>query len=135
MASFLRDGEKSFFVTSPTPLLAGDASVPDDRCLNGLKENLHRFGCCPSSPLVRAVAHHEGFLPCAQHFSETKPTPGMVAPASNKREKNHPGLDCSAVASEARQATSIGIIQAHSADFLQSLTDLPPKPIPLEKFQ
>ncbi|CCH65343.1 Phycoerythrin beta chain [Richelia intracellularis HM01] len=53
MAACLRDGEIILrYVTYA--LLAGDASVLDDRCLNGLKETYAALGV-PSTSAVRAV--------------------------------------------------------------------------------
>nr|AAF89673.1 phycoerythrin beta-subunit [Synechocystis sp. BO8402]AAF99685.1 phycoerythrin beta-subunit [Synechocystis sp. PCC 9413] len=53
MAACLRDGEIILrYVTYA--LLAGDASVLDDRCLNGLKETYAALGV-PTSSTVRAV--------------------------------------------------------------------------------
>ncbi|PSB04230.1 C-phycoerythrin subunit beta [Merismopedia glauca] len=53
MAACLRDGEIILrYVTYA--LLAGDASVLDDRCLNGLKETYAALGV-PSTSTVRAV--------------------------------------------------------------------------------
>jgi len=54
MAACLRDGEIILrYVTYA--LLAGDASVLDDRCLNGLKETYSALGV-PTTSAARAVA-------------------------------------------------------------------------------
>ena len=54
MAACLRDGEIVLRYISYA-LLAGDASVLDDRCLNGLKETYIALGV-PTQSAARAVA-------------------------------------------------------------------------------
>jgi len=94
MASCLRDGEIVLRYISYA-LLAGDASVLDDRCLNGLKETYIALGV-PLQSAGRAVAIMKASS-CA-HISETN-TPGMGDTRFNKMETIQG--DCSAVASEA----------------------------------
>jgi phycoerythrin beta chain len=73
MAACLRDGEIVLRYISYA-LLAGDASVLDDRCLNGLKETLYRSG--RSYPVRRSCRrHHEGFCHCS-HWRNQHPRLG-----------------------------------------------------------
>ena len=66
MAACLRDGEIGLrYVTYA--LLAGDASVLDDRCLNGLKETYAALGVPTTSAsravqIMKAALHHCGMF-------------------------------------------------------------------------
>ena len=86
MAACLRDGEIILrYVTYA--LLAGDASVLDDRCLNGLKETYAALGV-PTTSAVRAVQIMKA---CAvAHINNT----------ASKRKMETPQGDCSALAAE-----------------------------------
>ncbi len=87
MAACLRDGEIILrYVTYA--LLAGDASVLDDRCLNGLKETYMALGV-PMGSTARAVNIMKA---CAvAHINNT----------ATKRKMDTAQGDCSALASEA----------------------------------
>jgi phycoerythrin beta chain len=94
MASCLRDGEIVLRYISYA-LLAGDASVLDDRCLNGLKETYIALGV-PLQSAARAVAIMKASS--TAHINETN-TPAMGGTRFNKMETIQG--DCSMVASEA----------------------------------
>jgi|SRR5579883_900744 phycoerythrin beta chain len=87
MAACLRDGEIILrYVTYA--LLAGDASVLDDRCLNGLRETYAALGV-PTASAIRAVQIMKA---CAvAHINNT----------ATKRKMDTPQGDCSALAAEA----------------------------------
>ncbi len=87
MAACLRDGEIILrYVTYA--LLAGDASVLDDRCLNGLKETYGALGV-PLQSAARAVGIMKA---CAvAHINNT----------ATKRKMDTAQGDCSALAAEA----------------------------------
>jgi len=94
MAACLRDGEIVLrYVTYA--LLAGDASVLEDRCLNGLKETYAALGV-PTTSTARAV----GIMKASSvaHITGTN-TEGQ---AGSKYKKNETAQgDCSALAAEA----------------------------------
>ena len=93
MAACLRDGEIILrYVTYA--LLAGDASVLDDRCLNGLKETYVALGV-PAAAAVRAV----GIMKAASvaHINQTNV---MYQGTGKYRKMETPQGDCSALASE-----------------------------------
>ncbi|BAZ04645.1 bleomycin hydrolase [Calothrix sp. NIES-3974] len=86
MAACLRDGEIILRYVCYA-LLAGDASVLDDRCLNGLKETYTALGV-PGTSAVRAVQIMKA---CAvAHINNT----------ATKRKMDTPQGDCSALAAE-----------------------------------
>lgn len=87
MAACLRDGEIVLrYITYA--LLAGDASVLDDRCLNGLKETYIALGV-PLSSSVRAVSIMKA---AAVAF---------INNTASKRKLDVASGDCSSLASEA----------------------------------
>lgn len=87
MAACLRDGEIILrYVTYA--LLAGDASVLEDRCLNGLKETYIALGV-PTQSTVRAV----GIMKAA--------AVAFINNTASKRKMDYAPGDCSALASEA----------------------------------
>jgi phycoerythrin beta chain len=93
MAACLRDGEIILrYVTYA--LLAGDASVLDDRCLNGLKETYAALGV-PTGSAVRAVQIMKAI--CVAHINNTNK---MYEGTSKFRKMETPQGDCSALASE-----------------------------------
>jgi phycoerythrin beta chain len=94
MAACLRDGEIILrYVTYA--LLAGDASVLDDRCLNGLKETYIALGV-PLQSTARAVGIMKAIS--VAHINSTN-TPAM---AGNKfRKMDTIQGDCSALSAEA----------------------------------
>ncbi|MCP9917201.1 class 1 C-phycoerythrin subunit beta [Cyanobium sp. ATX 6F1] len=96
MASCLRDGEIVLRYISYA-LLAGDASVLDDRCLNGLKETYIALGV-PLQSTGRAVAIMKASS-CA-HISETN-TSGTNPDETRFNKMQTIQGDCSAVVSEA----------------------------------
>ena len=75
MAACLRDGEIVLRYVSYA-LLAGDASVLQDRCLNGLRETYAALGV-PTGSAARAVAIMKA-LACA-HITNTNDTTGLSA--------------------------------------------------------
>ena len=77
MAACLRDGEIVLRYISYA-LLAGDASVLDDRCLNGLKETYIALGV-PTQSAGRAVAIMKASA--TAHIGETN-TPAWVVSVS-----------------------------------------------------
>jgi phycoerythrin beta chain len=86
MAACLRDGEIILRYVCYA-LLAGDASVLDDRCLNGLKETYAALGV-PTSSAARAAQIMKA---CSvAHINNT----------ATKRKMDTPQGDCSALASE-----------------------------------
>ncbi len=94
MAACLRDGEIVLrYITYA--LLAGDASVLEDRCLNGLKETYAALGV-PTTSTARAVGIMKA---CAvAHITGTN----TEAQAGAKFKKNETSQgDCSALAAEA----------------------------------
>ena len=94
MAACLRDGEIVLrYVTYA--LLAGDASVLDDRCLNGLKETYTALGV-PASSTVRAVQIMKASS--TAHITNTN----TEAQAGSKfRQMPVADGDCSSLAAEA----------------------------------
>jgi phycoerythrin beta chain len=94
MAACLRDGEIVLRYISYA-LLAGDASVLDDRCLNGLKETYIALGV-PTQSAARAVAIMKASA--TAHIGETN-TPGLGGKRFRKMETTQG--DCSALVSEA----------------------------------
>lgn len=86
MAACLRDGEIILRYASYA-LLAGDPSVLEDRCLNGLKETYIALGV-PTNSSVRAVS--------IMKASAT----AFVAGTASDRKMACPDGDCSALASE-----------------------------------
>ncbi len=94
MAACLRDGEIVLrYVTYA--LLAGDASVLDDRCLNGLKETYAALGV-PTGSAARAVNIMKASS--TAHISETN---SESAGGNRYRKMETIDGDCSALASEA----------------------------------
>ena len=93
MAACLRDGEIVLRYVSYA-LLAGDASVLEDRCLNGLKETYIALGV-PLQSTARAVAIMKAI--CVAHINNTN-TEGMGG--NRYRKMDTPQGDCSAIASE-----------------------------------
>ncbi|WP_461565102.1 bleomycin hydrolase [Synechococcus sp.] len=91
MAACLRDGEIILRYVSYA-LLAGDASVLQDRCLNGLKETYSALGV-PAGSAGRAVAIMKASA-CA-HITNTNNFTGP------KRKMPVTQGDCSALSSEA----------------------------------
>jgi phycoerythrin beta chain len=93
MAACLRDGEIILrYVTYA--LLAGDASVLEDRCLNGLKETYTALGV-PATSTTRAVQIMKAI--CVAHITNTN----TEAQAGAEYRKNDtPQGDCSALAAE-----------------------------------
>jgi len=93
MAACLRDGEIILRYVSYA-LLAGDASVLEDRCLNGLKETYIALGV-PLQSAGRAVAIMKAI--CVAHINNTN-TKEM---AGNRfRQMETPKGDCSAISAE-----------------------------------
>ena len=90
----LRDGEIVLRYISYA-LLAGDASVLDDRCLNGLKETYIALGV-PTQSAARAVAIMKASA--TAHIGETN-TPGLGGKRFRKMETTQG--DCSALVAEA----------------------------------
>nr|QCI06386.1 gerythrin subunit b [Dictyurus purpurascens] len=86
MAACLRDGEIILRYISYA-LLAGDASVLEDRCLNGLKETYIALGV-PANSSARAVSIMKAS--CVAFVTNT---------ASQRKVEVTPG-DCSAIAAE-----------------------------------
>lgn len=83
MAACLRDGEIVLRYISYA-LLAGDASVLDDRCLNGLKETYIALGV-PTQSAGRAVAIMK-LLPL---LTLAKPTPQAWVVSVSARWRPH----------------------------------------------
>ena len=94
MAACLRDGEIILRYISYA-LLAGDASVLDDRCLNGLKETYIALGV-PTQSTARAVAIMKASA--TAHIGETN-TPALGGKRFRKMETQQG--DCSALVAEA----------------------------------
>ncbi|AFY77286.1 MAG: bleomycin hydrolase [Hydrococcus sp. C42_A2020_068] len=93
MAACLRDGEIILrYVTYA--LLAGDASVLDDRCLNGLKETYVALGV-PLQSAARAVSIMKAI--CVAHINNTNK---MYEGTSKFRKMDTPQGDCSALSAE-----------------------------------
>ncbi|MEM7726082.1 MAG: bleomycin hydrolase [Cyanobacteria bacterium P01_A01_bin.45] len=94
MAACLRDGEIVLrYITYA--LLSGDASVLDDRCLNGLKETYAALGV-PAPSAVRAVQIMKA---CAvAHINQTN---SMYSGEAKYHKMETAQGDCSALASEA----------------------------------
>jgi phycoerythrin beta chain len=94
MAACLRDGEIVLrYVTYA--LLAGDASVLEDRCLNGLKETYAALGV-PTSSAARAVQIMKASSTAHINNSNTEANGG-----SRFRKMDTIQGDCSALAAEA----------------------------------
>ena len=96
MAACLRDGEIVLrYVTYA--LLAGDASVLDDRCLNGLKETYAALGV-PTTSTVRAVQ-----IMKAQAAAHIKDEPSEARAGSRLRKMGSPvvGDRCASLVAEA----------------------------------
>ena len=96
MAACLRDAEIILrYVTYA--LLAGDASVLDDRCLNGLKETYAALGV-PSTSTVRAVQ-----IMKAQAAAHIKDTPSEERAGSRLRKMGAPVVEdrCASLVAEA----------------------------------
>lgn len=96
MAACLRDGEIVLrYVTYA--LLAGDASVLDDRCLNGLKETYAALGV-PVTSTVRAVQ-----IMKAQAAAHIQDTPSEARAGAKLRKMGSPVVDdrCSSLVAEA----------------------------------
>ena len=94
MAACLRDGEIVLRYISYA-LLAGDASVLDDRCLNGLKETYIALGV-PTQSAARAVAIMKS---AATALIDQTNTPASGGSKYRKMETTQG--DCSALVSEA----------------------------------
>ncbi len=96
MAACLRDGEIVLrYVTYA--LLAGDASVLDDRCLNGLKETYAALGV-PTTSTVRAVQ-----IMKAQAAAHIKDEPSEARAGAKLRKMGSPvtGDRCASLVAEA----------------------------------
>ena len=96
MAACLRDGEIVLrYVTYA--LLAGDASVLDDRCLNGLKETYAALGV-PTTSTVRAVQ-----IMKAQAAAHIKDEPSEKRAGAKLRKMGSPvtGDRCASLVAEA----------------------------------
>lgn len=106
MAACLRDGEIILrYITHA--LLSGDASVLEDRCLNGLKETYNALGV-PTTSTGRAVQIMKASS--VAHINNTN-TEGFAGKKFRKMETIQG--DCSAIASEAasyfdRVASALG---------------------------
>nr|YP_009397400.1 phycoerythrin subunit b [Dasyclonium flaccidum]ARW66586.1 phycoerythrin subunit b [Dasyclonium flaccidum] len=87
MAACLRDGEIILRYVSYA-LLAGDASVLEDRCLNGLKETYIALGV-PTNSSARAVS----IMKCA--------VVAFINNTASQRKADYSAGDCSALAAEA----------------------------------
>ena len=96
MAACLRDGEIVLRYISYA-LLAGDASVLDDRCLNGLKETYIALGV-PLQSSGRAVAIMKASS--TAHINETN-TSGTNPVETRFRKMETVKGDCSALVAEA----------------------------------
>jgi phycoerythrin beta chain len=96
MAACLRDGEIVLRYISYA-LLAGDASVLDDRCLNGLKETYVALGV-PLQSAARAVAIMKASS--TAHINETNTT-GTNPVETRFRKMETVQGDCSALVAEA----------------------------------
>jgi len=96
MAACLRDGEIVLRYISYA-LLAGDASVLDDRCLNGLKETYIALGV-PLQSAARAVAIMKASS--TAHINETNTT-GTNPVETRFRKMETVQGDCSALVAEA----------------------------------
>ena len=96
MAACLRDGEIVLRYISYA-LLAGDASVLDDRCLNGLKETYVALGV-PLQSAARAVSIMKASS--TAHINETNTT-GTNPVETRFRKMETVQGDCSALVAEA----------------------------------
>ena len=96
MAACLRDGEIVLRYVSYA-LLAGDASVLDDRCLNGLKETYSALGV-PATSTVRAVQ-----IMKAQAAAHIKDQPSEALAGKRLRKMGSPetGDRCASIVAEA----------------------------------
>ena len=96
MAACLRDGEIVLRYVCYA-LLAGDASVLDDRCLNGLKETYAALGV-PTTSTVRAVQ-----IMKAQAAAHIKDEPSEARAGSRLRKMGSPvvGDRCASLVAEA----------------------------------
>ena len=94
MAACLRDGEIILRYVSYA-LLAGDASVLDDRCLNGLKETYAALGV-PTGSAARAVN-----IMKASSVAHIQETNSKEAGGDRYNKMETADGDCSALASEA----------------------------------
>ncbi|MGB7444523.1 MAG: bleomycin hydrolase, partial [Coleofasciculaceae cyanobacterium] len=94
MAACLRDGEIVLrYITYA--LLSGDASVLDDRCLNGLKETYAALGV-PTGSTVRAVQ-----IMKASSLAHINNTNSEKMGGKRFRKMEMADGDCSAITSEA----------------------------------
>jgi phycoerythrin beta chain len=94
MAACLRDGEIILrYVTYA--LLAGDSSVLEDRCLNGLKETYAALGV-PTTSTARAVG-----IMKASSVAHINGTNSQAAGGARYKKNETAQGDCSAVSSEA----------------------------------
>jgi len=96
MAACLRDGEIVLRYVSYA-LLAGDASVLEDRCLNGLKETYSALGV-PTTSTARAVQ-----IMKAQAAAHIKDQPSEALAGNRLRKMGSPetGDRCASLVSEA----------------------------------
>jgi phycoerythrin beta chain len=96
MAACLRDAEIVLRYVSYA-LLAGDASVLDDRCLNGLKETYAALGV-PTTSTVRAVQ-----IMKAQAAAHIQDTPSEARAGGRLRKMGTPVVEdrCSSLVAEA----------------------------------
>jgi phycoerythrin beta chain len=96
MAACLRDGEIILRYVAYA-LLAGDASVLDDRCLNGLKETYAALGV-PTTSTIRAVQ-----IMKAQAAAHIKDTPSESFAGNRLRKMGAPVVDdrCASLVAEA----------------------------------
>ena len=97
MAACLRDGEIILRYVSYA-LLAGDASVLQDRCLNGLKETYAALGV-PTGSTARAVAIMKA--QAVAHIDGTNGDRGPTATNNTNTLGTTPRGDCKALSSEA----------------------------------
>jgi phycoerythrin beta chain len=94
MAACLRDGEIILRYVSYA-ILAGDASVLEDRCLNGLKETYAALGV-PTTSTARAVG-----IMKASSVAHINGTNSPAAGGSRYKKNETAQGDCSAIAAEA----------------------------------
>jgi phycoerythrin beta chain len=94
MAACLRDGEIVLRYVAYA-LLAGDASVLDDRCLNGLKETYAALGV-PTQSAARAVQIMKAVS--VAHINNTNV---MYQGTAKYRKMDTISGDCSALSAEA----------------------------------
>jgi phycoerythrin beta chain len=96
MAACLRDGEIILRYVSYA-LLAGDASVLDDRCLNGLKETYSALGV-PATSTVRAVQIMKA--QAAAHIKD-QPSEALAGKRLRKMGTIETGDRCASIVAEA----------------------------------